>query len=78
MEPVGAVVIFVISWWLCLFMVLPIGVRSQAEAGEIVEGSEAGAPVRPMMVRKAIWATIGAAVLTVLSGLVIIPWLAGH
>ena len=57
------------------FMVLPIGVRSQAEDGEVVEGSEAGAPVRPMMLRKVIWATIGAGGLTVLAAWVVIPWL---
>ncbi|MGC6500000.1 MAG: DUF1467 family protein [Henriciella sp.] len=75
MDPVGGVVVFIICWWVCLFMVLPIGVRSQAEDGEVVEGSEAGAPVRPMMLRKVIWATIGAGGLTVLAAWVVIPWL---
>ncbi|WP_237151705.1 DUF1467 family protein [Oryzibacter oryziterrae] len=40
----SAVAIYFIMWWLSLFMVLPWGVRSQHEAGEITAGSEPGAP----------------------------------
>ena len=72
----GTAVIFVISWWLCFFVVLPIGVRSQYEDdGSVIEGSEEGAPNEPMIKKKAIWATIGGAGLTVLVMLVIVPLL---
>ncbi|MEM1104785.1 MAG: DUF1467 family protein [Pseudomonadota bacterium] len=60
----GAVVFFVIFWWVCFFIVLPIGVRGQFEDGDVVEGSEAGAPVSPMIGKKALWATYGAIGLT--------------
>lgn len=43
----SAVAIFFIIWWVTLFAVLPIGVRSQAEAGYVEPGTEAGAPVAP-------------------------------
>ncbi|RKF06346.1 DUF1467 family protein [Oceaniradius stylonematis] len=43
----SAVAIFFIIWWVTLFAVLPIGVRSQAEAGHVEPGTEAGAPVAP-------------------------------
>ncbi|MBO6553060.1 MAG: DUF1467 family protein [Roseitalea sp.] len=43
----SAVAIFFIIWWVTLFAVLPIGVRSQAEAGQVEPGTEAGAPVAP-------------------------------
>ena len=36
--------LYLIIWWLVLFIVLPIGIRGQAEEGDIVEGSEPGAP----------------------------------
>ncbi|MBO6636475.1 MAG: DUF1467 family protein [Roseitalea sp.] len=45
----SAVAIFFIIWWVTLFAVLPIGVRSQAEAGHVEPGTEAGAPVAPRM-----------------------------
>ncbi|GBF58427.1 hypothetical protein PbB2_02111 [Candidatus Phycosocius bacilliformis] len=37
--------IFLTMWWVVLFCVLPIGVRSQEETGQIVAGTEPGAPV---------------------------------
>ena len=75
MNLVGGVVIFLISWWICLFVVLPIGVRGQFEDGEIEDGTEEGAPVRHMMPKKVIWATIGAIICTVIAGLVVVPLL---
>lgn len=45
----GAFALYFIIWWLTLFAVLPIGVRSQEEAGEIVPGSEVGAPAKARM-----------------------------
>lgn len=75
MNLVGGVVIFLISWWMCLFVVLPIGVRGQFEDGEIEDGTEEGAPVRHMMPKKIIWATIGAIICTVVAGLVVVPLL---
>jgi predicted secreted protein len=40
----GGVALYFIIWWLTLFAVLPFGVRSQSDAGEVVHGSEPGAP----------------------------------
>lgn len=40
----SAVAVYFIIWWVTLFCVLPFGVRSQAEAGEITPGSDPGAP----------------------------------
>lgn len=75
MGPVGAFVIFAISWWMCLFVVLPIGVRGQFEDGEIIEGTEEGAPANPMLAKKALWATIGAAICTAIAALIVVPML---
>ena len=79
MQPVGAVVIFFISWWLCFFCVLPIGVEGQHEADpeNKVTGSEAGAPLRPGLGKKALWALIGASVLTGIIHVWIVPFLSG-
>lgn len=77
MDPVGGAVIFIISWWLSFFAVLPIGVRGQFEDGDVVEGTEEGAPAEPMLRKKAIWATIGAVILTTIVGVLIVPWLEG-
>ena len=55
--------IYFVIWWLCLFTVLPFGIRSQEETGDIVRGSERGAPIVPR-----IW--IRLAVTTVLAAIV--------
>lgn len=54
----NGLVVFLITWWLVVFIMLPIGVRSQQEEGEIVEGTEPGAPVTPNLAKKAWWTTI--------------------
>jgi len=76
MDPVGAVVVLIISWWLSFFVVLPIGVRGQYEDGDIPEGTEEGAPAEPMLKKKVIWASIGAVILTAIAHFFVVPWIA--
>ena len=77
MDPVGAFVVFVITWWLSFFCVLPIGVESQYEGDDgVIQGTEEGAPKEPMLKKKALWATIGAIVLTLVAHFIVVPWLA--
>jgi predicted secreted protein len=57
----GLAIYFVI-WWIVLFAILPIRVRSQAEAGDVVPGTEASAPERPRLLLKAGLTTIVAGV----------------
>ncbi len=71
MEPFSIILIFVVAWWLCFFIVLPIGVHSQEETGEVVQGTEPGAPTAPMLKKKAIWATIGGAIVTGAAAIII-------
>jgi predicted secreted protein len=53
-----AIVTYLTLWWIVLFCVLPFGVRSQAESGEVIEGTDPGAPVIPNMKKKLLWTTI--------------------
>jgi len=48
---------YFIMWWIVLFAVLPFGVHAQGEEGPVVDGSDPGAPTRPMMLVKAAWTT---------------------
>ena len=64
MGPFEAVVVFVISWWLLFLPMLSAGTKSQLNAGEIVPGSEPGAPTRTAIRRKALYAAGGAAAIT--------------
>lgn len=58
----SALAIYFVIWWTVLFAVLPFGVRSQADAGEITQGTEPGAPALPGMMRKAAITSVIAAV----------------
>jgi len=66
MPIVTAVAIYFILWWLCLFLVLPWGVRGQHEDGDVVRGSEPGAPTNSRMKRKALQTTVLAAIIWVI------------
>jgi predicted secreted protein len=39
-----ALAIYFLIWWVCLFAVLPWGVRSQQESGGYAQGTDPGAP----------------------------------
>ena len=58
MSITGGIVLYATLWFLCLFLMLPIGHRSQDDAGDIVPGTHAGAPSEPRLKLKAIWATM--------------------
>jgi predicted secreted protein len=54
--------IYFIIWWVVLFAVLPWGVHSQAESGEVTPGTDPGAPATHLVWRKLIWTTVIATV----------------
>jgi predicted secreted protein len=57
-----ALAIYFVIWWLVLFAVLPWGVHSQHESGEIVPGTDPGAPVLPNLRRKLMATTVVASI----------------
>lgn len=78
MGPVSAIVLFAVVWSMVFFVVLPLRMRSQGDAGEIVPGTHASAPADAQIGRKAkittywavpIWAIIAG---TILSGAITI------
>ncbi len=54
--------VYFVVWWVTLFAVLPFSVKTQEETGDIVPGSESGAPVRPLLFKKMLANTALAAV----------------
>jgi predicted secreted protein len=63
MTTTTAVAIFFLIWWVVLFAVLPWGIRSQHEGGEIAPGTDPGAPTAPKLGRKLVWTTVVAGVI---------------
>lgn len=62
----SGIVLFASIWFLVLFLVLPIGARSQADAGEVTPGTPASAPHRPRLGRKVL----------IVTAITIVLWLA--
>ena len=58
LAPATFIAIYGIVWWVCLFIVLPFGVRNQVDTGEIVPGSEPGAPVAPRWWQRVLYTTL--------------------
>jgi predicted secreted protein len=54
--------LYFLIWWVVLFAVLPLGVRTQGEEGNIVPGTPESAPVKPRLVRVAIITSIVAGI----------------
>ena len=61
-----AFAVFLTIWFTVLFAVLPIGVRSQHETGEVTPGTEPGAPAAPRLWMKAGLTTLVSIVVFVL------------
>jgi len=62
MSWVSFAAIYFIVWWLALFAVLPIGLRTQDDDGEVTLGTVSSAPRGPHMLRAIILATVLAAI----------------
>ena len=72
MNLTGGIILFAVFWFMTFLVVLPIGMRSQAEAGEVEPGTPASAPAEAMVGRKARITTLVAAVLWAVTAAVIL------
>ncbi|MCL4069273.1 DUF1467 family protein [Pseudomonas sp. GX19020] len=57
MNLTSGVVLFAVTWFLTFYIVLMLRTRTQAEAGDIVPGTPAGAPAEENIGRSALIAT---------------------
>lgn len=62
-----SIALYFVIWWTTLFAVLPLGVRTQGEAGDVVPGTPASAPAAPRLLRVCL---INTAVSAVVFGIV--------
>lgn len=59
----SALVLYAVLWFLTLFVVLPIRLKSQQDMGEVVPGTPGSAPANPQLKKRALIVTVIAAVL---------------
>ncbi|HCQ66522.1 MAG TPA: DUF1467 domain-containing protein [Rhodobacteraceae bacterium] len=76
MSITAGAVVFVVIWFLTMFVTLPIILRTQGEAGEVVPGTHEGAPAdfrlgRTLLIVTAVTVVIwGAVVWIIVSGMI--------
>jgi len=46
------ILVYLLTWWMIWFMILPIGVKTQEEKGEDIPGTPKSAPVNPLILKK--------------------------
>jgi predicted secreted protein len=76
MSVTGAIVLFVVLWFMMMFIILPIRARSQADAGEVVPGTPEGAPANFRLGRTALIVTLWALLVWAISvGIILSGWI---
>ena len=75
MSVTAGLVLFVVIWFLTFFVVLPLRLQTQGEAGDVVPGTHAGAPENHHLKKKAIITTIAALVIWAIIATIIITGL---
>lgn len=58
MSLAGAIAFYFVVWWIVLFVTLPLGIRSQAELGVTISGTDPGAPFKPQMRERVLLTTV--------------------
>ncbi len=68
----GALVLLAVIWFVVLFIVLPLRLKTQGDVGEIVPGTQPGAPANLNLRRKLKTVTIVAFILwVIISGIIV-------
>jgi predicted secreted protein len=56
------IALYFLIWWIVLFAMLPIGVRTQEEEGEVAPGTAESAPHAPKLLPKMLATTLVASI----------------
>jgi predicted secreted protein len=76
MSITAALVLFAVTWFLTFFIVLPIRLQTQGEAGEVVPGTPRSAPAGFVVKRKAMITTgVAVVIWTVLYIIITSGWI---
>lgn len=63
--------LYFILWWVVIFAVLPWGIKSQHEEEGMTAGSDPGAPITPLLLKKALWTSMITAIIVGLIFLIV-------
>jgi len=76
MAPFSALVLFAVFWFMTLFVILPLRLTTQGEAGTTVKGTLESAPENPRLLRRFLLTTVVALVLWAATvGIILSGWI---
>ena len=76
MSITSAIVLFAVIWFMVLFLVLPLRLRTQGDEGEIVPGTHAGSPADPRLgLRMAITTGVSVVLWAAIAGTILSGWI---
>lgn len=76
MNATAAVVLFAVIWFMVFFILLPLRLKTQGEAGDVVPGTPSSAPAGAGVGRKARLTTVTAVVLwAAIAGVIESGWI---
>ena len=61
----AAFVLYAVIWFLTLFVILPLNLKTQNDVGTVLNGTPPSAPVNPQIKNKMFWTTVIATLLWV-------------
>lgn len=50
-----AIAVYFLIWWVMIFITLPFRMTAQIETGDVVEGTDPSAPVKPQLMKRMLW-----------------------
>jgi len=68
----GAIVLFAIIWFMCLFISLQVRITSQSETGDVVPGTPPSAPGSINLKQRFLWVTVATFMLWTIISLIIL------
>lgn len=72
----SALVLFAVIWFMTFLIIIPFRLQTQGDLGEIVEGTQAGAPEHHHLKKKALLTTAIATVLfIIIAGIILSGWI---
>lgn len=76
MSITSALVLFAVIWFLVLFIVLPLRLTTQGEAGKVVPGTPESAPEDPQIGRRMkITTAVAAVIFALVAGVILSGWI---
>ncbi|MBT0958192.1 DUF1467 family protein [Alphaproteobacteria bacterium KMM 3653] len=76
MAVTSALVLFAVIWFMVMFIMLPIGMRTQGDEGEVVPGTMKSSPVN-LNIKRKMWQVTGVTVAlwAITSGIILSGWI---